>query len=337
MSSELSVHDKSIFYDEDGNIIPHLYHEREEQLDVYMFLNRDSTVLELGARNGTVSCLINRILINKENHVAVDPDKSVINSLIKNRDDQGCKFHVFNGAVSKQPLKFKAAYGIERYGSSTVIVNNEKEVDVISMSMQELEEKYSIKFDVLVADCEGCMCQFVQENNMSQFKMILLEKDQCHTCNYDIVENYLSNLGFLRIRNELNIVFRSVYINMNFLPFKILSYKVSRGTIGVFGKLGYISEENVNVGIDQSHTLSAHAPSKVLIEAKKFFQIQGYCSLTAEECPELTFKCDGNIVGIINEPGKKTACYEIQPGKHELTVGTDDLSWSHSVWIFNEI
>lgn len=333
MSSELLNHDNSTFYDEHNNIIPHQNLEREEQLDVFTFLNKDSNVLELGARYGTVSCLINRILTNKENHVAVEPDTTVIEALTKNRDNQGCKFHIFNGIVSKKPVS------LIPFGYSSMTIPSESESDVPIISLNQLQEKHSLKFDVIVADCEGCMCQFVEENDMSQFKSIFLEKDQCHMCDYEKVEAHLSSLGFLRIHNHLNIVFRSVYINMNFLPFNILSYEVSHGTIGVFGKLGYTSENISDVIIDEQniYPLSAHAPSKILINTKVPFQIRGYCSTTSQQCPKLSFKCNDNFLGYVTKSGNGTGYFELNPGKYELTVETSTLHWAHSVWIFKPI
>ena len=335
MKGILEKHDKSIFYNENNHIIPHKHVEREEQLDVFMFLPSDSTVLELGARYGTVSCLINRILSNKENHVAVEPDSTVIGVLTRNRDKQQCKFHIFNGVVSKRPVKFNSG----GYISSTTVAKDEKDGNIATLSLDQLQQKYALKFDVIVADCEGCMGQYVEENDMSQFKMIMLEKDSCHTCDYEKMEAELGKIGFLRIRNHLNIVYRSVYINTNFLPFNILSYQVSYGTIGLFRKLGYISENVSDVIIDEKevHTLSAHAPSKIIITNKQPLLIRGYCSPSSKVCPTLIFKCDNGIVGIINSVGQKTASYNIAPGKHELVIETNTSEWAHSVWLINVV
>ena len=332
MSTELSEHDNSIFYDENNNKINHLEQERDEQLDAFVFLDKNSTVLELGARYGTVSCLINRILTNKENHVAVEPELGVIDALTKNRDSQECKFHIFNGVVSKKLVDIIPG----GYGTMTIPNENIHESSIVSMTLDRLQEKYSLKFDVIVADCEGCICQFTEENDMSQFKMILLEKDQCGICNYEKVETHLKNLGFLKIREYLYYVFRTVYINMNFLPFNILSYEVFKGTIGLFGKLGYLSGNDVNVNVDEGSTLSAHAPSKVLIETNVPLRIQGFCSSSSQKCPKLVFKCNNIIIGNVEEINGRTLTYKINPGQHELIIETDDTTWAHSVWIFRK-
>ena len=61
-------------------IINPFYHEKYEQYFVHKWLKPDDIVLELGGRYGVVACTIDSILINKKNHVVVEPDKSVINA-----------------------------------------------------------------------------------------------------------------------------------------------------------------------------------------------------------------------------------------------------------------
>jgi FkbM family methyltransferase len=331
--STLEDHDNFIFYDENDNVIQHKNLEREEQLDAYIFLPADSTVLEFGARYGTVSSLINRVLKDPTKHVAVEPDTRVISALTKNRDNSGCKYKIFNGAVSRKNLNFVDI----AYGSSTIKTEDVGNTNIITL--EELQTKYSLKFDVIVADCEGCICSFVEENDISQFKLILLEKDQPCLCDYEKLESILNKMGFICIRNVWNIVYRSVYINMNFLPFRILSHSVNHGNIGIFGKLGYISENITDVIIDNSkfNTFSLHAPSILTIETQKEMLIRGYASPTAKYCPILTFQCDNSQVGVINTSGSKTNSYRLLPGKHELIINTTTPAWAHSIWLFEEI
>ena len=191
----------------------------------------------------------------------------------------------FDGVISRKSVAFNS------FGHGLSILTTEGESELPIMSSDKLQEKYSLKFDTLAADCEGCICQFVEENEMSQFKIILLEKDQCDTCDYEKVEQHLSNLGFLRICNKWNYVYRTVHINVNGLPFKILNQQVANGNIGAFGELGYISEEEVNVVLNEKGilTLSAHAPSKITIENKGFLSVRGYCSPTSKIPPTMVF------------------------------------------------
>lgn len=331
MTSILQQHDNSVFWNEHDDIIPHKSEEREEQLDAYVFLPSDSTVLELGGRYGTVSCLINRILTHKKNHVVVEPDALVIPALTKNRNFQDCQFEIFNGAVSKVPVSFKQS----GYSSFTSPVGH-NEGGVTTRTLSELEEQYNLKFDVLVADCEGCICQFMEENNMNQFKLILLEKDQPCLCDYGVFEATLTKLGFVCIRNKLNIVYRSVYINTNKLPFKVLYNTTSHGDIGLFGKLGFAADNTTDIAVDDWETMSLHAPSTVLIKNKVPLKLAGYCSPTAQSPPVMTFKCDETVIGATVNAKGMTGSIVIEPGKHILNITTTSRSFAHSVWLFKE-
>jgi precorrin-6B methylase 2 len=73
--------------------------EKDEQFLARTYVPKNATVLELGARYGTVSCIISEVLDDPTRHVAVEPDSSVIEALEKNRDNNGGKFHIYNGVV----------------------------------------------------------------------------------------------------------------------------------------------------------------------------------------------------------------------------------------------
>ena len=91
------------FIDRNGELV-NVEFEADEQFLVRKYIPKDATVLELGARYGTVSCVISQVLDDPSKHVAVEPDKSVIDALIKNRDSNGGKFQVFEGVVSSLSL-----------------------------------------------------------------------------------------------------------------------------------------------------------------------------------------------------------------------------------------
>ena len=59
--------------------------EYMEQKLVKKFVKKNHTVLELGARYGTISCVINKILENKTNQVSVEPDEKIWNALEKRK------------------------------------------------------------------------------------------------------------------------------------------------------------------------------------------------------------------------------------------------------------
>ena len=71
-------------FDEHGQYIPYESIEVQEQHDANYYIRPDDKVLEIGARYGGVSITINKILKNKRDHVAVEPDSTVWESLILN-------------------------------------------------------------------------------------------------------------------------------------------------------------------------------------------------------------------------------------------------------------
>jgi len=153
--------------------------EKEEQMLVRKYLPRNATVLELGARYGTVSCVISEVLDDPTRHVAVEPDSSVLDALEKNRDANGGKFHIFNGVVSEFGYtlgfidpKFEHA----EYGTFTT-KTNKPTIDTISLT--KLQDTFNLKFDYVVADCEGFLYDFILENEwfLEQINGIIYEQD----------------------------------------------------------------------------------------------------------------------------------------------------------------
>ena len=151
-----------IFYDENDNIIDNKNLEAEEQILVNKYIKPFYKVLELGARYGTVSHIINKKLVVKTNQVSVEPDSRVWNALEKNRQNYNSQYHILKGFVSNKKLDLvnkDAYYG--GYGS-TAVINESSEIP--SYSLSEIQKFYGIEFDALVADCEGYLEQFLDEN-----------------------------------------------------------------------------------------------------------------------------------------------------------------------------
>jgi FkbM family methyltransferase len=152
--------------------------KRKEQFLVRKFLPRDACVLELGARYGTVSCVISEVLNDPTKHVAVEPDPSVIEALIKNRDENGGKFHIFNGIVSKDGCELQfidQKFDFHEYGTYTKPSENP---NVENKTLEDVEKMYDVNFDSIVADCEGFFYDFVKENVKSLAKMRVLIYEQ---------------------------------------------------------------------------------------------------------------------------------------------------------------
>ena len=177
------------FKDENGAVIDIANVENEEQRQAEKYIEPDSIVLELGARYGTVSSMINKKLNIKTNQVSVEPDSNVISALQSNKSAQNDKYHVLQGFVSRKNLEL-TGYG---YGLTAKETNS---TNYNSYTLEDVENMYNLKFNTLVADCEGCLETLFDENPRlyKDLRLVIFEKDYPEKCNYDkIIENLKKN------------------------------------------------------------------------------------------------------------------------------------------------
>jgi FkbM family methyltransferase len=182
-----------VFHDEHGRQIDTSKSEVPEQYLASTYVNPDAVVLELGARYGTVSCVINNRLLNRSKQVSVEPDETVWKALEDNIEKNGCSVHIHKGFVSKKPKKLIHM----GYASTTIDGNTE----TTSLSVEELQRQYNLTFDTLIADCEGFLQTFFDEHPFmySQLHTVIFEADFPTKCNYDTIRTTLRNAGFKQI------------------------------------------------------------------------------------------------------------------------------------------
>ena len=196
-----------IYSDENNNLINHTYFEHSEQLQANHFITPDSVVLELGARYGTVSCVINSRLANKSNQVSVEPDSRVWKALEKNMIRNKCKFNILKGVISNSPLELTNISN--HYGYGTTSVKSSSSV-IPNYTLKEVEDLYNLKFNTLVADCEGFLESFMDENPQlyDQLSLIMFEKDYPDNCNYRKIMDNLKAHGFKNLITGFHEVWR---------------------------------------------------------------------------------------------------------------------------------
>ena len=201
-------------FDEKFNAIDVSSFEVTEQQDSLTFINANDIVLELGARYGTVSTIVNNILSNKTNHVVVEPDLDILDALKLNRNIHNCEFQIYTGTITGATTSKK----IVRDGYGTYITDdndNQSTFDKIeSITYQEFKQRYPLNFNVLIMDCEGCAEEFVKTlgPELSHYNKILLERDNIHMSNYSIVENMFMQDGFTKVKD---VGLHCIYINFN--------------------------------------------------------------------------------------------------------------------------
>jgi glycosyl transferase, family 25 len=205
-----------VFYDEKGIKIDTTKSETPEQYLANTYINPNSTVLELGARYGTVSCIINNKLVDRNKQVSVEPDETVWVALDDNIRRNKCSINVHRGFVSNKPKSL-----IHMGYASRTIDSADKNTN--SLSVEQIQEKYTLKFDTLVADCEGFLETFFEEHPFmySQLHTVIFEADFPNKCNYDKIRAILKINGFIEIIHGFQNVYKKpwtfvdkvIYIN----------------------------------------------------------------------------------------------------------------------------
>tara|TARA_B100001063_G_scaffold138607_1_gene129488 strand:- start:17093 stop:17749 length:657 start_codon:yes stop_codon:yes gene_type:complete len=206
----LRLKNNFIFYDENNNIINKHVAERYEQIFAEMFIKENDVVLELGARYGTVSCAINSKLKNKKSQVSVEPDSTVWDAIELNKNNNNCEFHILKGVISNKKLNLK----YNGYGSSTEQLKDDENVsEIYNYTLEDIKKKYNLNFNVLVADCEGFLETFMNENpNLyKELDMIMFEEDRKDICNYSQIKKNLKLNGFNRIAYKGYVTHQHVY------------------------------------------------------------------------------------------------------------------------------
>jgi FkbM family methyltransferase len=205
--------DKIPYFDENNNIINFIKYERAEQYIASDFIMPYLRVLELGGRYGVVSSVINNKLEDPYMHVVVEPDTTVIDALNKNKINHECKFTIINGVVSTEQMFFKknkigeASRTFKKYPHDTITSNTK------SYTLKQIMDATNIDFNCLFVDCEGCLFNFVLENEeyVKNYIMIFYEQDYAKDCDYKSVTKKFLSWGFY----QLNDGFIKIWVKNN--------------------------------------------------------------------------------------------------------------------------
>lgn len=90
------------------------------------------------------------------------------------------------------------------YGATFI----EQESNIPSYTMEEIHTKYNLKFNALVADCEGFLERFFDENPdfYNDLRIVIFEADYTNKCNYDKIRNRLIEHRFIeKLRGHQNV------------------------------------------------------------------------------------------------------------------------------------
>lgn len=185
-----------------GRFALNLY-EAEEARYLKKYLPPEAKVLELGSCLGYVSCLINNILIHKDQHIAMEANPNLIPWIEKNREANNCSFHVENSIVS--PHKINTFYIHKLIVGGSTKRKTPKKTEVPGFTIIDLQKKYNIDFDTLVMDIEGGELNLLRnfKGHISGFKRIFFEihpfagiltEEEAQEC-----EDILKEIGFTMV------------------------------------------------------------------------------------------------------------------------------------------
>jgi hypothetical protein len=177
-----------------------LSEEWEEQWMTIKYLEKSDKVLELGSNYGRNTCLIASILENDENLVTLETCEQYIPGLNYNKEINQFRFHIEPSGLSKKKLIQKR--WITTQWDFDILPDNEY-FWVPTITWSDLQKKYPIDFNVLVADCEGALYYILKDEPdfLNQFKKIIVENDYIQMEHYQFVKSKMEENGFQMVFN----------------------------------------------------------------------------------------------------------------------------------------
>ena len=178
-----------------------LSEEWEEQWMTIQYLDPSDKVLELGSNYGRNSCLIASLLDNDQNLVTLETCDYYISGLKHNRDTNQFQFQIEPSGLSKKKL-------IQKRWITTQwdfdILPDPDYFWVPTITWTDLQKKYPIDFNVLVADCEGALFYILQDEPdfLKHFEKIIVENDYIRMEQYEFVKNKMEENGFQLVWNQ---------------------------------------------------------------------------------------------------------------------------------------
>jgi FkbM family methyltransferase len=175
------------------------YDEYPEQFLSVRFIKPDDCVLEIGGNIGRNSCVISKILNNSNNLLVIESDPLSVSKLEENKNINSLNFKIEGSAISKVPL-------IQNEWNTKPIINNliPDEWKIINtITWNDLKQKYNMKFNVLVADCEGALYYILKDEPefLNGFQTILIENDFTDITHKEFVDEEFK-------RNNFKLVFK---------------------------------------------------------------------------------------------------------------------------------
>jgi hypothetical protein len=189
-----------IIRDNKGKIVDYTKYESTEVKQAKQFIKPNDRVLELGARWGGVAVTTNKILEDKNKHYVVECDPTVWDTLEFNKINNNCQFNIIKGTISKKKQRISG-----KSWATHTVEDEDSQIPNYPIPL--------VDFNVLIADCEGFIETFYDENKefFKGLRLILLEKDRVDHCNYDRIFAEWNEMGFKQIKPK-QLKFHTIWI-----------------------------------------------------------------------------------------------------------------------------
>lgn len=183
-----------------GNIVFTGGSVRDEYPEQYLtckYLPSDAKVLEIGANIGRNTMTIASILADEEQFVTLECDPISAFTLERNRDLNGFKFHIEKSALSDSRLFQKA------WNTFTEDNRPDDAVEVNTITWPDLNKKYNITFDTIIADCEGALYFILNDHPeiLDNIKLLIVENDYANFDHKLSVDSLLASKG-LKLKTQ---------------------------------------------------------------------------------------------------------------------------------------
>lgn len=179
------------FVDEHGGAVRKAK-EAVEHCLIHSFIDPESKgVLEIGARYGTSSCAISKVVTrNASVLVSVEADGTLFNATETNLRRNGCRNHLVHGVVGHHPMvkakqrngspwttKFDPVSSTDGGGAHKLSAEGDAMVPAYTPSA--LASMYGATFDTMVVDCEGCFAAILRDfpDTVRSVDTVMLEGD----------------------------------------------------------------------------------------------------------------------------------------------------------------
>lgn len=196
-----------VFIDELGNEVDLIIEEASRAL-CYKYIKPTDHVLEFGARYGTVSVFLSKMLDTGTQLVSVEPDSRVWDCLERNAVVNDASFHIIKGVVS--PLTHYLVQNQCVWEQKTYMDKGSFPEHLVhevkNYTVDSLQEQFKLKFNVLVADCEGYLMEFFEHHKwfIAGLDTLIYEEDcvewhriNDHFVDYRPLEEFLISCGFV--------------------------------------------------------------------------------------------------------------------------------------------